>query len=57
MHFHEARIAPDANITSAYWVWINKVFNSLTCNLFKIIDWCSILREDLAWRVLTVVLL
>lgn len=57
MHFHEARIAPDANITSTYWVWINKVFNSLTCNLFKIIDLCSILHEDLAWRVLTVVLL
>lgn len=53
MRFHEDRIALDA---SAYWVWINKVFNSLTCNLFKIIDLCSILHEDPVWRVLTVVL-
>lgn len=57
MAFLEDRISLHSNITSIHWVWINKVFNSLTCNLFKIIDLCSILHEGSIWSVLTVVLL
>lgn len=57
MPFLEDRIALDSNITITYWVWINKVFNSLMCNLFKIIDLCSILHEGSLWSILTVVLL
>lgn len=57
MPFLEDHIALDSNITSTDWRWIDKVFNSLTCNLFKIIDLHSILHEGSIWSVLTVVLL
>lgn len=44
-------------MSTTYCIWVDKVFNSLTCNLFKNIDLRSVLHEGSIWSVSTVVLL
>lgn len=54
---NEDNVSIAFHMSITYCIWINKVFNSLTCNLFKSIDLCSFLHEGSIWSILTVVLL